>query len=503
MLRAGGNATDAAITAALVAGVVSPSSSGLGGGGFALSWQAGEARATILDFRETAPGAVDVEAFERRPLPASERGKLVGVPAESIGLAELHRRFGKRPWRELVAPAERLARDGFPVEAHLASVLADQNAANYRRMASVEQSFWPGGKLAVAGTRVKRPKLAKTLGRLATEGPRAIQAGPIAQDVVTAVRALGGALSRDDLSNYRVRERTPLRLAWEGNEVLTMPPPSAGGVFLVQVLGSFGATELSRLGAQSPLRIHLLAETMRGAIADRARYLGDPDFLPIDVEQLFAPARLAARRASSHPERTRPVRALAAEDRGTHAIVVADASGNVVSLTTTVNSGFGAEIEGEASGIVLNDELDDFASKKSSRELGVLHPPNQARPFARPASSMAPTLVLRGGRPLLVLGGSGGTRIPPNMVQVLFASLVDGATPEAALRVPRFRPQGGDFTLGLEASFSSVDTADLTRRGEVVQTNENPTSSVQLLSFGADGVRGAADPRKFGAALVY
>jgi gamma-glutamyltranspeptidase / glutathione hydrolase len=499
-LRAGGTAADAAVTAALVAGVVSPTSSGLGGGGFALVWQAHEGTATILDFRETAPALLDTEAFERRPLPAAERGKLVGVPAESLGLAELHRRFGKLPWRTLVAPAERFAREGFPVEPHLASSLA--GGADYRRMASVDQSFWPRGKVAVVGTRVTRKKLGRTLARLATEGPAAIHDGPIAQDLVDAARAYGSGLTRGDMTAYRVRERKPLRLAWEGYDVFTMPPPSAGGIMLAEVLGWFAASELKELGEGTPARIHLLAEALRGGFADRFHYVGDPDYLPVDIERLIARPRIAARKTQSHPGRTRTVKAIGVEEHGTHALVVTDAAGNVVSLTTTVNTGFGADIEGEASGIVLNDELDDFTSKKWSLPVGVAVPPNLPRPLLRPVSSMTPTLVLRSGKPVLALGGSGGMRIAPNVVQVLLTSLVDGAAPEKAVAAPRIRPHFGDYTIALEPGFSSAIVADLAQRGEKVKTDDASASAVQLLSWGEHGLSGAADPRKSGVVLV-
>ena len=501
-LRAGGTAADAAVTAALVAGVVSPSSSGLGGGGFALVWQATEASATVLDFRETAPAVLDVAAFERRPLPDAERGKLVGVPGESLGLGELHRRFGKRPWRELVAPAERLAREGFAVEGHLAATLADKGADAYRRAASIDRSFWIGGKAAIVGTRVTRKNLGRTLARLASEGPRILAEGPIAQDLVTAARAFGSGITREDLAGYRVRERKPLRFEWEGHEILTMPPPSAGGALLAEVLRSYGAKELADMGPRTPQRVHFVAEAMRGALADRALYFGDPDVSPVDVERVIASSRMTARRAATRADRTRSIPAFVAEDHGTHAIVVADAAGNVVSLTTTVNTAFGAEIEGETSGVVLNDELDDFVPEKAMKAVGLRHVPNRARPLLRPTSSMSPTIVLRGGRPRLALGGSGGMRIPMNLTQVLLSILVDGEGPDAAVSAPRFRAAMGNATVALESAFSSADVAELTKRGEVVQSGDDSASAIQVLSFDADGVRGAADPRKHGAALV-
>jgi gamma-glutamyltranspeptidase/glutathione hydrolase len=501
VLRHGGTAVDAAIAAALAAGVVAPSSSGLGGGGFALVYEASSGAFTALDFRETAPAGVDLAAFERRPLPESERGKLVGVPGEARGLAELHRRFGKRPWAELVAPAERLARDGFAVESHLASQIGGADGPHYRRMASIDRALWKGDKPAIVGERVKRPELARTLGTLAATGPESLYAGAIAADIVAAAGRFGGALRSSDLAAYAVRERTPLRFEWEGYEVVTMPPPSAGGLLLAEVLGSFGSAELRNADLESGLGVHCVAEVMRGALADRARYLGDPDVLPVDVAALLAPARLASQKRGLSPDRTRTVAAFAREDHGTHALVVADAEGNVVSLTTTVNTAFGAEIEGETSGVVLNDELDDFSSQSASRALGVRFPPNVARPSRRPTSSMMPTIVLRAKKPVFVVGGSGGYSIPPNVTETLLRLLVAGDTPETAVARPRFRFDSHDYALLVDTRYPEALRSDLAKRGEIVRTSDG-VSAVQVLALTPSGVVGGADPRKGGAALV-
>jgi gamma-glutamyltranspeptidase/glutathione hydrolase len=434
-------------------------------------------------------------------LPDPERGKLVGVPGEARGLAELHRRFGKRPWAELCAPAERFARDGFAVETHLAAVLGGKDKERFRRVPLLERAFYIGGQPAIVGRRVKRPELAGTLRTLASSGAEALYGGTIAADIVKAVSDFGGTLELADLAHYAVRERQPLRFRWEGLEVVTMPPPSGGGLFLAEVLGSFTKDELLAQGLRTPLGVHLLAETMRGALADRARFVGDPDVLPVDVGRVLDPARLAARKALVSPERTRTVRAIAGEEHGTHALVVADAAGNVVVLTTTVNTAFGAEIAGASSGIVMNDELDDFTARSASAALGLSAPPNAARPGRRPASSMMPTLVLRDGKPVLALAGSGGYAIPPSVTEALLAVLVGGETLEAAVRAPRFRFDSKDYALLLDGVFTDATRQDLVRRGETVRTSES-VSAVQILAFGAAGLTGAADPRKGGAALV-
>jgi gamma-glutamyltranspeptidase / glutathione hydrolase len=498
VLKRGGDAVDAAVAAALAAGVVAPTSSGLGGGGFALIYRASDKSVVALDFREAAPAVLDTGAFERRPLPDDERGKLVGVPTEVRGLAELHRRFGRRPWAELVAPAERFARDGFAVEAHLASTLAGKDAKRYRRVASLDRSFWPGGAPAIVGQRVKRPELGRTLRTLAAAGPEALYTGAIAEDIVGAVTALGGTLTRDDLTRSRARERPPLRFRWEGYEIVTMPPPSAGGVFLAEVLSSFTRAELEQAGFRTPGGMHLVAEIMRGALADRARYLGDPDVLPVDIARLLEPKRLLARKGKVAPDRTQTLRGLANEDHGTHAMIVADAAGNVVSLTTTVNTAFGAEIGGETSGIVLNDELDDFTSRLASTAIGITHPPNAARPGRRPTSSMMPTIVLSEGKPVLALAGSGGYSIPPSVTETLLGILVHGETPEVAVKAPRFRFDSKDFATLLDAAYGEATREELVRRGETVRMSES-SSAVQVLSFTPTGIVGAADPRKGGA----
>jgi gamma-glutamyltranspeptidase/glutathione hydrolase len=246
----------------------------------------------------------------------------------------------------------------------------------------------------------------------------------------------------------------------------------------------------------------LLAEAMRGALADRACCVGDPDFVNVDVPKLLAPERLARRKRLISADRTHLVQRFLESVHGTHHLVVADAAGNVVSLGTTVNSSFGADITSEKSGIVLNDQLDDFTSNADAKKLGVNSNPNAARPGARPVSSMMPTIVVRDGRPVLALGGSGGTAIAPNVTQVLLASLVRGLAPEAAVSAPRFRTASKDATLLLDEGFTDADRADLRWRGEIVKPNTSTTSAVQLLGWRDGRLAGAADPRKHGLAEV-
>lgn len=500
-LRAGGNAVDAAVTAALVAGVVSPVSSGLGGGAFIHYFDAATQRAIILDARETAPAAFDAEGFEVRPIPHEQRGRLVGVPGELRGLYELHRRYGSRSWADVVTPAAEVAAKGFVVNRHLARTLS---FAQERLMVepALRELWFPGGSPRQAGTRVKNPNLAATLRRIAQEGPQAFYEGTIAADIVAAARRYGGALSLEDLANYRVLEREPLTVQWEGYTVHTMPLPSAGGLMLAQALGLFSKADLQRLGFNTPAYQHALGEAFRASIADRLRYLGDPSFEPLDLGALIEPSRLRQRREQLSMFRTRSLGALVPPEHGTHHLVTADAAGNVVSLTTTVNKGFGAKIVAANSGVVLNDELDDFTLKQWVEPLGMTRSPNRPRAGARPVSSMTPTLVLRDGRVVLAAGGSGGFNIATNVAQMVVAHLAFERPIADLVREPRIQIPLGGATLRVPKATPAEHVADLRLRGEVVEPVRFTSTAVQLLTHTGGSWQAAADPRKFGLALT-
>jgi gamma-glutamyltranspeptidase/glutathione hydrolase len=503
VLEAGGNAIDAAVCAALVAGFTNPPSSGIGGGGFALVWSARDKRPTILDFRETAPAALDVAALDRRPVAEDKRGQMVGVPGEVAGLFELHQRFGKLTWKDVASRAANLALRGFLAEPHNVSRLTDSLSGPIKASPGFRSVYLPGGKVPQLGQTLRAPKLAQTLRRIASEGRRGLYEGPVAADIVKTARAAGGGLELTDLQRYAVVERQPLRLSWGGKEILTMPPPSAGGILLAQVLALFTPAELTALRDTPAKRLHLLAEAMRGAFADRLRYTGDPAFVTVDVAKLLSPKRLAARKALMAEDRTHTQPRFGLEEAGTHHLVTADADGNWVSLTTTVNDGFGAKLYAERTGIVLNNELTDFSPSTALVPFGLSDCPNRARPGARPVSSMMPTLVLEAGSPVAALGGSGGMTIAPNVTQVLLEVLTSGTTLDAAVAGPRFTvpaPTTG-HTLTLESALAKAYGADLTARGELLLTRDLK-NAVQIVTRNARGFAAAADPRKGGGATV-
>lgn len=501
VLRAGGTAADAAIVAALVGGVAAPSSSGLGGGGFLIAWDAKEKKPFVLDFRETAPRALESAPFENRPFASEARGRAVGTPGELRGLFELHKRAGKLRWADLVARAERVARQGYLVGPHLAGSLSF-GAASLARDAGLGALYLPGGKPALVGTRIVNLPLAGTLARVAAQGPDAFYGGEIAAELASVAASAQGALSAEDLSAYRPVERTPLRTRFEGYDVYTMPPPSAGGLMLSQVLRLFSKDELLALGHETPAYQHLIAEGMRGAVADRMRFLSDPDVQRVDTGALLDERRLAQRRRSIALDRTHWLPRFGLEEHGTHHLVTADRAGNVVSLTTTINTGFGAELLAPQSGVLLNDELEDFTKAEAVAPFGMTESPNRPRPGARPVSSMTPTLVVAAGRPVLALGGSGGTTIAPNVTQVLLGALVFEQSAEEAVKKRRIEVPTRGATLLVEEGTAPEHVRDLERRGEIVGTIRFKTSAVQLLRFDGPRVEAASDPRKQGSALV-
>ncbi len=490
VLGRGGNAVDAAVAAALVSGVVGPASSGLGGGGFALVWMEKEHAARFLDFRECAPAALPATALEQRPLPDQKRGLLVGVPGEPAGLFELHRQLGRLPFAEVTTEAARLGNEGFRVGIHLARMALSANASSAKLTILHALGFdRPGFGV---GAWVRSPVLGRTLLRFGELGPAALLEGDLANDWVTVAAGNGGVLSLADLRDYRPKYRAPLRFSYGRFDIITAPPPSAGGLLLAQTLGTFLPSDLAqhRLPAD---RIRLLADAYRASLVDRFRAIGDPDFVAVDLVALLKPEYLAKRRAAILNQAMRPPPVTLPREQGTSHISVVDAEGNAVALTTTVNNAFGSKLLGPTSGVILNDELDDFGPGNS---------PNQPRPLARPVSSMTPTIVLDGARVRWVLGGSGGMAISTNVTTVLIAMLVDGVAPERAVEQPRFTIVPSSGELELERQFPRSVVRSLIASGERVRRVPRGLSAVQVVARTDSTLHAVADPRKHGRGMV-
>jgi len=519
VLRSGGNAVDAGVAVAFALTVTYPIAATVGGGGFLL-YRTEEGAHHALDFRETAPAALKPELFldeEGRPVPGrSDSGGLsVGVPGSVAGLAEAHRRWGERPWAELLQPAIRLARDGFEVSPWLAEAFA-RNRERLLADPEARRIFAPQGELPLAGDRLVQTDLAHTLRRLARQGAGAFYQGKLADAVADTVRARGGVMQAADLAAYRPVLREPVEGSYRGHRVVSFPPPSSGGVALLQILGMLERFDLRAAGAGSSLTVHLMAEAERRAFADRFRWLGDPDFYEVPVTELLQPDYLAGRAAGIDPDRAspssevQPGQPAVLEPVETMHLSVADERGRAVSLTITLNFWFGSAIVAEDTGVLLNNEIDDFSlAPGAPNAYGLIGgEANAAAPGKRPLSSMTPTMVEATGdgtRPLLILGTPGGPTIITSVLQVLI-NVIDHEMPlSVAVAAPRFHHQWQPDVLRHEPrAFPSDVRQNLIERGHTLERLENLLGNVNAIGLDTDGAwLGAADPRRQGSAAGY
>jgi gamma-glutamyltranspeptidase / glutathione hydrolase len=514
VLRAGGNAVDAACATALALGVVHPDASGLGGGGFAIVHLAAKgnraAASKALDFRERAPAAATPDLFVKdgkvQPELSKRGGLAVAVPGELRGLSEMVRRWGALPFRRCVEPARRLASKGFPVSGRLARNLAglDPKTENDRRFTERFASNPPG-----EGQVWRRPDLARTLGKLRS-GPDAFYKGQIAKEIVAAVRGAGGVMTLEDLARYSVTDRTPLTTTYRGLAVFSMPPPSSGGTVLLETLGILAArypteADVTRAGRSSAAYSHVLVEALKHGFADRARHLGDTDFVRVDVAGLTSPAYHAELARRIKPDGVLPAdaygtlgpSAVQPKDGGTAHLSVIDADGNAVALTTTVNLSFGAHLVAGDTGIVLNNEMDDFSLQPGvPNAFGLIgNEQNAVAPGKRPLSSMTPTIALDGGGQVrVVVGAAGGPTIISSVAQ-LFLNVVDGKLDaQAAMAAPRLHHQWFPDVLGVEPGFPAEVVGALAKKGHKVKEFPHIGTANLLVKTGA-GIEAAAEPR--------
>jgi gamma-glutamyltranspeptidase/glutathione hydrolase len=514
LLAEGGNAVDAAVATALALGVVDPVSSGLGGGGFLLYWDAKNHAAYALDFRETAPAAARPDMFVTAgkvvPMRSRIGGLAVAVPGEPAGLAAIEARFGKLGLKAAARPAIALARDGFFVTPYLARaatrVLAQVAVPPHDPLRNLLTSR--GGLLA-AGQKLARPELARTLSRLAARGPDSFYKGETARAIVGAVRARGGILTEADLAGYRPIWRDALHGRFRGRDLYTVPPP-AGGLTTVETLQILDARPpLGPLGAGSSAADHEIAEALKNAFADRARSLGDPAFVKVPTAHLADPAyarQLAGRISDDKVEKITDYgdKALAgppdaAHDHGTSHLCVADGAGDVVALTTTINLYFGALVQGGDSGVLLNDEMDDFAAQPGApNQFGLIGGfANSVQAGKRPLSSMSPLVVVKDGRAVMCAGASGGPTIVSGTVQAVVNVIDFGMDAEAAVSSPRIHDQWIPDALYVEDEIPRDVRDNLKKRGQKVVPAEEQ-SAVQVIVLDPDHLEAASDPRKGG-----
>jgi gamma-glutamyltranspeptidase/glutathione hydrolase len=516
VLSEGGNAADAAVTAAFMLAVTEPYSSGLGGGGLLVGWQQASEEAWTLDCRETAPAAARRDMFigpdGQAVAELSRTGALsVAVPGLVRGLWDLHQRHGHLPWRRLVTPAREVARDGFLVPEMLAQRVALHHARG-RFDAAMQAVFCPGGEPVRAGQWLRQPDLARTLAAIADQGPSAFYAGTIAGAIATAVADGGGLLTTADLAAYRAVWRDPVQGRYRGRTIIGMPPPSSGGVHVVQMLGILEPYDLAAAGFGSADAWHPMVEAMKLAFADRSRYLGDPDHMEVSVATLVSPERLDAMRSRIDPGRALPAAAIAGapavpEPRHTTHLSVVDPAGNAVAATLTINLNFGSGMIAPGTGIILNDEMDDFAAAPGTpNAFGLIQGEQSAiGPGRRPLSSMSPTIVIEDGAVAMVTGSPGGSFIITAVLQSIINVVDFGMDARQAVAAPRIHHQWQPDVVASERVGMSPDTRRLLEaRGHQI-AERGLMGNVQLIVRDPErpGWQGASDPRGMGLAAGF
>lgn len=508
---AGGNAIDAAVAAALMLGVVDGHNSGIGGGCFALVRLA-KGRLLAIDGRESAPGAATRDMFLRngRAVPEwSQTGPLaVGVPGELAALEHLARRWGRLPLARALRAAADVAEQGFEVTPSYAARLRGEVETLRSFSATAAIFLRPGGSPWEAGDRLRQPDLARTYRAIAVQGTDWFYRGPFARELEAWMTANGGLITRRDLRRYRVVVRDPVVTTYRGFTVAGFPPPSSGGVHVAQVLNILERFDVARWGPGSPDLAHVLAEALKLAFADRAHWLGDPAFARVPrglVAKDYA-AELAGRirldragRVDTHgmpPEAGRDV----FQKHTTH-LSVADGEGNWVALTATVNTTFGSKVVVPGTGVVLNNQMDDFAAHAGGTNYFGLPgaDANAVAPGKRPLSSMSPTLVLRDGEPMFAVGAAGGPTIISQALGALVNVMDFGMTAEEAIRAPRIHHQWRPDEVVLEEGWSDEVARGLAAKGHVVRPVKS-LGAAQAVAAGPEGLTGAADPRVGGRA---
>ncbi len=512
VLRDGGNAIDAAVAVGMALAVTEPNAGNLGGGGFMLLRLA-DGRTSFIDFRERAPAAA------RRDMYLDEDGNVTdgslvgyrasGVPGTVRGLALALRKYGTRSWASMLGPAERLAREGFPVTWDLARSLG--GSSRLSRFPESMRIFLNGGRLLALGDILRQDDLAATLRRLQKNGPDEFYEGLTARLIADDMQANGGTITAGDLASYQPAERRPVTGTYRDHVVLSAPPPSSGGAGVVQILNILEAFDLAKTGAGSAATIHVVAESMRRFFADRARFFGDTDFVEIPLPGMLSKEYAAARRETIRIDRTTPSGDVGnsdpsgfESDETTHYAVV-DSAGNAVAVTYTLNGGYGSGVTAKGTGILLNNEMDDFTAKPGSpNTYGLLQSENNAiEPGKRPLSAMTPTIVLKDGRPRLVLGAQGGPTIITSVTQVILDVIDFGMNVQQAVDFPRFHHQWMPDMLYMEPSGVSSETRNaLEAYGHRLHFGR-PLGHIEAIEIAPEVLMGAADSRSEGVAAGF
>lgn len=495
-MKRGGNAVDAAVATALALAVTHPSAGNLGGGGFMMIRLA-DGKAVAIDFRETAPASATRDMYVAKPKDSTLGYRAVGIPGTPAGLWMAHQRYGKLPWKSLVEPSVKLARDGFPLSRELAASLK-AHAEVFRQFPESYRQFNRDGRFYAGGETFKQPALAQTLLRL-ERGPEGFYKGETARLLADAMAKHGGLITPKDLAGYRPVAREPLHASYRGYEILTMPPPSSGGIALLQMLGTVDGKLTGPGGVDT---IHTTVEAMKRAFADRAAFLGDPDFVKVPVAELLSKKRIEGFRNALGPKAT-PADAIDPKhdaphegDNTTHFTVV-DGAGAAVSCTYTLNTGYGSGAT--AAGFLLNNEMDDFASAPGRpNAYGLVQgEANAIAPGKRPLSSMTPTILVRDGKLAMALGSPGGPTIINTVFETILNVLDFRMDVQRAVAAPRYHHQWRPDAIGYEPFAFSADLMDALRaKGHVFAARPGGQGSCHAVMILSDGWRAAGcDPR--------
>jgi gamma-glutamyltranspeptidase/glutathione hydrolase len=515
ILQKGGNAVDAAVAVGFAMAATYPRAGNIGGGGFMLIHLA-SGKDTSIDYRETAPAAINNKSFldtggNADPRKSRDTALAIGVPGTVAGLAMAEAKYGSGRFTlaDLIAPALALARDGFPISEDL-SALPPNELARLARWPSTAKIFLKAdGTTLVPGTRLVQSDLANFLEAIAKDGPRAFYEGPFAEKLAAGIQAAGGVMTADDLKGYAAYEREPVRGTYRGYDIVSMPPPSSGGVELIEMLNILEGLDLAH---QDDAHVKFfLTEAMKRAYADRALFLGDPDSVKVPVGRLIGKDYAATWRATIDPERATPASEIHPggtvdhEGHNTTHFSVVDKFGNAVSNTYTLNFSYGVGLVAEGTGVILNNELDDFAVKPDApNAYGLIgYEANEPAPGKRPLSSMTPTIVLKDGKPYLVTGSPGGSRIITTVLQVVVNVLDRAMDVASAVSAPRVHNQWMPDQVYAEPGISPDVIAALEQRGDKVVPTPPFTSAASIVVT-PQGFVGAADPRShFGLAAGY
>jgi len=512
VLKSGGNAIDAAVAVGFALAVTHPSAGNLGGGGFMLARFA-DGRTTFIDFRERAPTAATRDMYLDSKGGTTDESivgyKASGVPGTVRGLEYAHSKYGKKPWADLVTPARDLAAKGFPVSFGLAGYLRSKKdllgkSPDSKRIFLRENHHYEPGEVLV------QLDLARTLDRIKQQGAKDFYEGETARLLAADMQSHGGLITLADLKDYAVVERKPLTGSYRGFEIVTAPPPSSGGVGILQMLGVLEKTEYEKSGAGSAVSIHMMTETMRHFFADRSEFFGDPEFFTVPIPRLLDPTYLAGIRNSIDQDhatpslKVHPGQAGPQESPQTTHFTIADAEGNVVSVTYTLNGGFGSGVTASKLGFLLNNEMDDFSAKPGTPNMyGLIQgEANAIQPKKHPLSAMTPTIVLRRGQFYFALGSPGGPTIINTVLETIVNVLDFKMNIQQAVDFPRFHHQWLPDELRLEPGFSPDTMAILEARGHKLKfvTSQGEVAAIML-----DGgwLQGAADGRAEGTAKGF